>query len=148
METSRLFSSGSKPDELLALEQWFHVVKTGQIAVDVLERIVAHVSHHLTLDDPGQFARKHVLNAVQRNHDAFRGVKLTAMPGDWGYGEKWPLAPTIGLASSRGNAFKNPVNGCDALEKPALDSMHEAVPRKLRPLVFPLARGFVSGFTW
>jgi hypothetical protein len=119
------------PEQLLALQQYFHVVNTGQIAIDVLERLVAHDRHHSSPEDPGQFARHLVLRMAKQKGDLIQGAKLVAEPGDWGYGDEWPLPPTFS-------------------EKPTTSRDDQTqgvnrVRRQPRTFASPLQRGFVGG---
>lgn len=84
------------PETKLALEQYYAVVGKGQVAVNVLERLVQHDQQHLNGDDSGAFARRTVLGWVQQGKIA--GAKAVAERGDWGYGEQWPLPPDFSLS--------------------------------------------------
>lgn len=89
-------SSGDEA-ERLAFEQYLSAVKSKQIALDVLERLVQHDEGHL---DELEGAEARMLVLLASTHGGIPNAKHAATAGDFGFGERWPIPPSFSKSCS------------------------------------------------
>ena len=73
----------------LAYEQYSYVIRNGTLSLDALKRIVKHDYASGWQKTPGSLARQEVIKNCENGQIV--PLKLLDEPGDYLYGNSWPL---------------------------------------------------------